>query len=334
MSEAELGQALAQALGRRFEGPVAVNGLRRLSGGASQETWAFEAQPAGGATTSLILRRAPGGAEPAGGHAIGLAGEARVIAAARANGAVAPEVVVALEAADGAGSGYVMAKIEGETLPRRILRDAAFDGVRPGLARQCGEALARIHATPLEGLMELPRMDGPVQLARYRDLYHRYDQPKPVFELAFAWLEEELRPAERWVLVHGDFRHGNLMIDPALGLAAALDWELAHLGDPLEDLAWPCVNSWRFGVSERRVGGFGDLPDMLDAYAEAGGPRYSEADVRAWEAFGCLRWGIGCMSMYEAYRTGFDRSVERAVIGRRSSECEIDLLNLLKEARA
>ena len=119
------------------------------------------------------------------------------------------------------------------------------------------------------------------------------------------------------------------MIHPERGVEGVLDWEITHRGDPLEDLSWICINSWRFGVSGKTVGGFGSVEEMLAGYREAGGAAYTPEDVKVWEVFGTLKWGIMCMSMYEVFRTGFDRSVERAAIGRRSSETEIDLVNLL-----
>lgn len=321
---------LTKALKRDLEGFEDIGPLTRLSGGASQETWAFTAtvntQPRG-----CILRRAPGGASTGGtiGNSPGLPTEARVIAEARKAGVVAPEVLAILQPGDGAGEGYVMARIEGETLARRILRDAAFEAVRPKLAFQCGEAMARIHATPLDGLPPLAVLDGPTQLRQYYDRYQAYDQPKPVFELAFKWLTENLERSPQTVLVHGDFRNGNIMVHPEQGLNAVLDWELVHRGDPIEDLGWLCVNSWRFGVSGRVAGGFGSVEDLLAGYISAGGTAFTPEQVKVWEVFGTLKWGIMCMSMYEAFRTGFDRSVERAAIGRRSSETEIDLVNLL-----
>ena len=325
MSSDGMAAALAGALGRAGH-EVAVEDLRRLSGGANQETWAFAAlTPAG--PRDLILRRAPGGHDGAA-AAAGMALETRVISVARSVGVPAPEVIVLLVPEDGLGAGYVMTRAQGETLARKILRDAAFDAVRPRLARQCGRVLAHLHTAPAGGIADLPRLDGPTQLRQYRERYRSYGQPKPVFELAFAWLEPRLAAVERPALVHGDFRHGNLMVHPERGLEAVLDWELTHLGDPREDLGWICVNSWRFGA-DRRVGGFGDLDDLLGGYVEAGGEPFTEADIRLWEMLGVLKWGVGCMSMYEVFRSGHDRSVERAAIGRRSSECEIDLLNLL-----
>lgn len=324
-------EALHAALARELGDVQSMGDLARLSGGASQETWAFTLVTKSGGARKFILRRTPGGAATAGGAgaAIGLPTEAAVIEAARAAGVAAPAVVYVLKPEDGAGVGYVMARIEGETLARKILRDAEFDAVRPRLAAQFGEAMARIHATPVEGLPQLPRLDGQGQLRQYYERYQSYDQPKPVFELAFKWLKDNLKERSQLVLVHGDFRNGNIMVHPELGMNAVLDWELAHIGDPLEDLGWLCVNSWRFGVSGRAAGGLGSVEDLLEGYVAAGGEAFRPEDVKVWEVFGTLKWGIMCMSMYEMFRTGFDRSVERAAIGRRSSETEIDLVNLL-----
>ncbi|MGH6872256.1 MAG: phosphotransferase family protein [Rhizomicrobium sp.] len=314
--------ALEAALARA--GLAGAANLTRLSGGASQETWAFDA---GG--EKLILRRSPGGGArvSTGSSAVALETEAVVIEAARAAGVKAPCVRYVLKPEDGAGHGYVMDRLAGETIARKILRDAEFNDVRPKLARQCGEILARIHAvddTPLRGV--LPVIDGPQQLQRYRDLYDAYDYPHPMFEFAFKWLEPRMAQARRQTLVHGDFRHGNLMISPA-GVEAALDWELTHIGDPLEDIGWICTNSWRFRAAEKVVGGFGDLEDLITGYREAGGGDVDIDDVRTWIVYGSLKWGVMCMSMYQGFR--IDGSVERATIGRRSSETEVDLVNLI-----
>ncbi len=303
--------------------------LSRLSGGASQETWAFEAGPAG-AERRLILRRAPGGNLAArSSEAVSLATEAALLGAAARAGVPVPEVLDILEPPHPLGEAFVMARIDGETIGRKILRDPAFAEARTRLARDCGAALARIHAMPLDTLPPLPVSLGPDQIAKYETIYRSFDLPRPVFELAFAWLKANTPPPLPPALVHGDFRLGNLIVARE-GLAAVLDWELAHLGDPREDLAWICVNSWRFGQSKSRVGGFADLPDLLDAYQAAGGMKIQPSDIDWWEILGSVKWGVMCMIMYSAFRTGADLSVERAAIGRRVSETEIDLINLLE----
>jgi len=310
--------ALERALGMRIENLV------RLSGGASQETWAFDGASAG-ETLPLILRRAPSGIARTTG--IPLSTEAAVIEAARAAGVAAPRVRHVLAPHDGAGDGYVMDRLPGETIARKILRDDAFAGARAKLARECGRSLARIHRVELDDLRALlPVVDGPAQLASYRDNYDAFDYPHPVFELAFQWLAPRLIRSDRETLVHGDFRLGNLLVSPA-GLEAALDWELAHIGDPLEDIGWICTAAWRFGVQDKVVGGFGDLADLLAGYEEESGIRVAAEDVRPWIVYGSLKWGIMCMKMYQGFL--LDRSVERAAIGRRCSENEIDLVNMI-----
>ncbi len=298
-----------------------VSGVRRLSGGASQETWAFDA-----GERKLILRRKPEGVM-GGGNAIGLAKEAALIKAAAKQGAPVPAVVHVCTPADGLGEAYVMERVEGETLGRRIVRDEAFAGVRPALARQCGEVLAKIHATPLGGLPELAVSDAASELEKYEAIYRGVGDRRPIFEAAFRWLKDRAPKLDKPVLVHGDFRNGNLMIHPDTGLAAVLDWELAHLGDPAEDLGWICVNSWRFG-GERPVGGFGAYEDLLAGH----GGDVDLGRVLYWQTLGSLKWGVMCLIMYTAWKSGADASVERAMIGRRTSETEIDLLALLEQA--
>jgi len=319
---------LDQALARAVPGFERVDAITRLSGGASQETWSFDAL-IDGKHEPLILRRSPGGGARVteGAASIPLETEAIVIEAARMAGVAAPRVRYVLKEDDKVGHGYVMDRLAGETIARKILRDGDFDAVRPHLARQCGGILAKIHQVDTTALSKvLPFIDGPSQLRRYRDLYDAYDYPHPVFEFAFKWLEPRMARAKRQTLVHGDFRHGNLLISPQ-GVEAALDWELTHIGDPLEDIGWICTNSWRFGAADKVVGGFGDLRDLLAGYEEAGGGKVDIDDVRTWIVYGSLKWGVMCMSMYQGFKN--DGSVERAAIGRRSSETEIDLVNLI-----
>ena len=310
---------LEDALSKLGLGPV--SGLRRLSGGASQETWAFKA-----GERDLILRRKPEGLTMSG-NAIGLAKEAALIQAAERQGAPVPPVAHVCGPDDGLGEAYIMGAVRGETLGRRIVRDDAFAAVRPTLARQCGEVLAKIHATPLEGLPELAVSDAASELEKYEAIYRGVGDRRPIFEAAFRWLKDRAPKLEKPVLVHGDFRNGNLMIHPETGLAAVLDWELAHLGDPAEDLGWICVNSWRFGGA-KPVGGFGDYEDLLAGH---GGDVPLER-VLYWQTLGSLKWGVMCLIMYTAWKTGADASVERAMIGRRTSETEIDLVALLERA--
>jgi aminoglycoside phosphotransferase (APT) family kinase protein len=244
-------------------------------------------------------------------------------------GVPSPRVLHVLEPDDQLGSGFIMDRIAGETIPRKILRDEKFASARPKLARQLGGILALIHELPLAQLPKLRRMTAAAEIAELERDYRGFDWPRPVFELALRWLRDhDFGPSDRVTLVHGDFRHGNLVIGPD-GVRAVLDWELAHLGDPMEDLGWICVNSWRFGEIDEPVGGFGSRDELFAGYESAQGYKVDPERVMFWEVMGTLRWGVMCCGMMQRFRAGPEHSVERAMIGRRASETEIDLLRLL-----
>ena len=318
--------ALAEALGRLAPklGGGRVEGLRKLSGGASHETWAFRLS--GGA--DLILRRAPAVERP-GKPPAGVEVEAQVNARAAAAGAPVPEILHLLTPSDGAGRGYVMRRIEGETLPKRILRDPDYAPARARFAAQAGEILAALHRTPIDGL-PLETFTPESALAELADRHRDFGQDRPVFSLAIRWLGANQPEARAPKLVHGDFRMGNLMLGPE-GIRAVLDWELCHFGDPVADMGWLCMASWRFGA-EPPVGGMGDRETLWAAYEAAGGDPVDPRAARWWEVLGALRWGVICEEMGAWVRTGVDRSVERHVIARRTSETELVLLLDLMEA--
>jgi aminoglycoside phosphotransferase (APT) family kinase protein len=301
-----------------------VKTLHQLAGGSSQETWAFEVN--GAADRKLILRRGIGGVQHARPHVAGLANEPAVITRAHTAGVPTPAVLYVLTPEDGLGQGYIMDCLEGETIARKILRDRQFDAIRPLLSSRCGEALARIHSLDGYGL-GLRQSDAAGELDQYYRKYSEQTEPHPVFELAFYWLRQHLPAACVPALVHGDFRLGNLIIGPDK-LNGVLDWELAHIGDPMEDIAFMCVPSWRYGNLDLPVGGFGRREDFYSAYETAGG-QLDIKRARWWELFGILKWGVICGGMALTFRNGTDRSPERGIIGRRASEAEIDLLREL-----
>jgi aminoglycoside phosphotransferase (APT) family kinase protein len=315
-------EALAAALSRAWGRGLRVEGLRRVSGGASRETWLFDAVDPGGVGHGLVLRRDPGGH----GGASDRATEYALLAATADAGVAVPRPLLLLEPGDGLGTGFVMERIEGETIARRILRDAEYEAARPLMAAQCGTIAASIHATDVSSLPELPRLDAETQLEQYRGLLDALGEPHPALELGLRWLGERLPPPTPPTLVHGDFRNGNLVVG-AEGVRAVLDWELAHLGDPIEDLGWLCVRSWRFGVDDLVVGGFGNLDALLDAYAAAGGARPDPEVVHFWMTFGTLKWGAMTVLQAFAHLQGAVRSVELATLGRRVVEMEWDLLD-------
>ena len=322
-------EALIEPLSRvaqRHLGGKTITGLLRMSAGATQEIWRFGVVGEDG-ETPVILRRAPGG-ERVSESAVGLATEARLMEAAADAGVPVPKVLHVLTPEDGLGQGFIMAFVEGETLGGRIARGDALAAARPKLARQCGAILARIHTIDPDRFPGLSRRTPKELVDQYEASYQTSDWPRPVFDLTFRWLRQNCPPAPpRARLVHGDFRNGNLMVGPE-GVRAVLDWEIAHVADPMEDLGWLCTNAWRFGVLDKPVGGFGEREDLWAGYEAAGGDPVNRAHAHWWEVYGSMRWGIMCAGMAAAFRST-DPSVERAVIARRTSENELDLLRLL-----
>lgn len=317
---------LLDVLARRRLGGEGISGLARLSAGATQEIWRFSLVK-DGAETPLILRRAPGG-DRVSESAVGLETEAALIEAAGDVGVPVPSVPWVLTPDDGIGRGFIMDFVEGETLGGRIARGEPLAHTRTFLARQCGEVLARIHTMDPEQFPMLRRLTPAELVAQYKEGYRASAWPRPVFEMAFRWLEDHCPPPpEHPRLVHGDFRNGNLMIGPE-GIRAVLDWEIAHVADPMEDLGWLCTSSWRFGVVDKPVGGFGEREDLWDGYEAAGGAPVNRQHALFWEVYGSLRWGVMCCGMAGSFRTT-DPNVERAVIARRTSETEVDLMRLL-----
>lgn len=329
-ADAELAGALGAVLGRAWGAAVRVSGLHRLAGGASRETWAFDATADGAAgPVALVLRRdRPDDPDPA-----GMAREAAAFAAAAAAGVPVPGLHAHGDGSDGVGTPYlVVDRLDGETIPRRLLRDERWAAVRPRLARELGRVLARIHAVPPERVLAPGAADhlgGGDRLDALRARHDGFGEPNPALELAFRWLERHRPPAARPRLVHGDFRTGNLLIgarpDGTDGVLGVLDWELVHAGDPMEDLGWLCGKAWRFG-SPHPVGGFGPREELFDGYAEVAGAPPDPDVVHWWEVYAAVHWAVICRMQAQRHLSGDERTVEMAVLGRRAAESEHDAL--------
>ena len=309
---------------------ASIDGLARLSGGANMETWSFDWVRTT-ETEPLILRRVPGQTldfENAVGE-LTLKDEAALIDIAGRYGVPVPVVRLVLRPEHALGQGYIMSRERGEALPFRLLADDCYRDARERLAFQCGQTLGRIHKIPLESLPEgLSDHSGVLLFQRAQELLDTHGNLSPVLQLGLNWLRDRPRRDPLRTLVHGDFRNGNLLVDED-GLVAVLDWELAHLGDPVQDLGYICANVWRFG-SPKPVGGFGDYADLLAGYESVTGIAPAMADIHYWQVHAALSWGMVCLRMLEMYRSGEDSSLERAAVGRRLSEAEIDLLLLME----
>ena len=303
---------------------LSVIDRRRLSGGASRLTWMLRVgSPRADDLAEVVLQQErPGSA----GANLAMTEQANLVAAAGEAGVPVPRVLASGRAEDGAGFA-VLSRLPGESLPGRIHSDPAFDAVRGQLAGQVGEACARIHSIDPGAL---PRGSTPEPLESMVRLLDALGEPHPALELGLCWLADNRPDDRRTAVVHGDLRMGNLLIDPG-GLRGVLDWELAHLGSPVEDLGWFCARAWRFG-SPQRAGGVGSVAQLLEGYERGGGERPEPAELDWWEAYACLRWGLICVLQASVHLSGAHRSVELAAIGRRVAECEEDLLQIVSGA--
>jgi aminoglycoside phosphotransferase (APT) family kinase protein len=311
---------LLAAFMARAVGPGELSALGRLSGGANMESWAFDF-----AGAPYVLRRAPS-ADYMADRPYGHVTEAALVKAAFAAGVKAPEVVGVLADGDGMGTGYVMKRVIAEVNPAKILASPP-----PSLVADLGRELARIHAIPAATIPDaIPHMDTAAALAELKARFGTYGGDRPAIALAIRWCEDHLPEPAPPVLVHADYRMGNIMVD-ADGLAVVLDWELAHRGDAHEDLAFGCMTVWRFGRLDKPAFGVGSLEEYFAAYEAAGGVPVDRTRFRFWLVYRTLWWALGCLQMGQAWRSGADTTVERVVVGRRTAEQELDLIALLEE---
>jgi aminoglycoside phosphotransferase (APT) family kinase protein len=327
MSNEDISGRLQSVIARHLGAPGTIHDLRQLTGGANRSTWSFDAE-AGGARHRLIMQH--GGVTPD--QATELVPQlqpeedARLMIAAGEIGVPAPKVRAILEPEDGLGHGYVTDRVEGETLGPRILRDAKFAAARAVMAKQCGEILAATHRIDLARVPFLVRQDAAAHVEAHRRIADLFGLRLPALDMALKWAAENVPKHARHTVVHGDFRLGNLIVGED-GVRCVLDWELGQSGDPMQDLGWLCIRTWRFGGAAP-VGGFGSREDLYAAYERASGFPVDPAHARFWEAFGNLKWVIHCLRL--GTRGIAEVGIERCAIGRRIEEPLWDFLNLIE----
>lgn len=317
-----------------------VASLRRLSGGASCRVYAFDLREGAQARTLVLRLDAVGGGTP------GARREEYVLLAAAARaGVTVPAVHLEGSEEDGLGGCFfVMDLVPGEALARRLLRDERYAGARTALPADLGRELARVHdvnlGDPCLAFLagRAPAGNHPCRFARaevdrYLQILDAFSlgQPYPLLRLVARWLRAKAPRVQRPVLVHGDFRVGNVMFDEK-GLTAVLDWELSHVGDPVEDLGWLCVRTWRFGSDQLAAGGLCSREELVRHYETAGGAPIDPAALAWWEVFGNWKWAIICRMQAERHKMGKCLDVELATIGRRVAETEHEILALLDAA--
>jgi aminoglycoside phosphotransferase (APT) family kinase protein len=329
---AELAGGVRSILAEAERDPGAVQ-LSAIPGGASRETWLVsDGDREGG--RKWVLRRDPEGSV----SLVPIAEEFGLIERAADAGVPVPSPL-AFEPAGGrlGTAGMLMAYVAGTSVAPRILRKPEYAEARERLPAELAAALAGIHslgAADVDGLVPQAPTDPAIgQLDQWERQLEAIGEPFPAIELGLRWLRANAPEPASPRLVHGDFRLGNFIVDEA-GLAAVIDWELAHLGDPAEDIGWLCIRSWRFGNDDRAVAGVGDLDRFLALYEKAGGTPPDPERVRYWETFGNMKWAVICARQAHDHLSGVRRSHELASLGRRVCEPEWDMLRLIEGSAA
>jgi aminoglycoside phosphotransferase (APT) family kinase protein len=314
---AEMREALQPHLAAILGRDVELSEPVLLAGGASKEAWSVDADG-----ERLLVRRAAGGVIHA--HTLSLSDEFATIEAAHAAGVEVPQPYGYIAELEGREA-FVMERLEGETIGRRIVRKDELAAARDALPVQMANELAKIHAIPPARVPFLVE----TRLERMVAELDEVGEPHPAIELGLWWLRENRPPAREPVVVHGDFRIGNLVVGEQ-GLVGVLDWEFAHLDDPVRDLAFSLVRAWRFGVPAKRLGGVGPVEPYVERYNELTGRNVTHDELDYWELAGNVGWAIGCLTQMRRHLTGRDRSIELATLGRLGAEVEYEIVRLLE----
>jgi aminoglycoside phosphotransferase (APT) family kinase protein len=310
-------RVLTDLLGRDVE----VSEPVLVAGGASKEAWAVDADG-----EPLLVRRAAVSVMHR--HTLSLRDEFEVLRAAYEADVKVPRPYGYVADLEGREA-FVMERLEGETIGRRIVQRPELESARRALPLQLAEELAKIHAIPSERVPFL----GEARFERIVEELDEVGEPHPAIELGLWWLRENRPPVRPAVVAHGDYRIGNVVVGES-GLVGILDWEFAHLDDPARDLAFGLVRAWRFGVAEKRLGGIGDVEPYLERYNELTGLDVRPEELDYWELAGNVAWAIGCLTQAQRHLSGLDRSVELAILGRLGAEVEYEVCHLLEAAGA
>ncbi len=327
--EEKLFKKIEDLLSQKLAGFLSLISIKQLTGGASRVMHKIEAQTTEG-SISLVLRTSSVLENEGFQEQLTLNKEKKVIEAVYNSGIPTPEVLFGLDKDDDLGEGYIMRFLSGETLGGRIAKSKNFAAAREKLSEQLGRSLGQIHMIDTSEFEDYVTKTTPLKaLEGTYAIYQRLQQNVPMIEYATTWLRHHIPNSNHYVLTHGDFRNGNFLVDPSEGLIGILDWELASLADPMKDLAWACLQPWRYGVGHLEFGGISTQSDFINAYERASQIKFDEARFTWWQVYSCLWWSIACMAMGLSYRLKKGQSGDRIAIGRRHTEGLIDLVNLI-----
>jgi aminoglycoside phosphotransferase (APT) family kinase protein len=333
MDASELKIKLTEYLTATAGSPVTIEQLQPVAGGASRDTWLADFM-LGSERQKMVLRRDLPTVMYE--QALTRAQEYAFIDAAYEHGVLAPRPrFLCVDDTVLGQPFFLMDYVEGISIGRKVIQMPELAQARAALPQQMAQQLAKIHTLDMERLSFLPRptaAQSPAQqaLAQVRDMLDKLNAQNPTLEFGLRWCEQRAPDCERITVLHGDFRIGNVLVG-AQGLNAVIDWEFGHIGDPMEELAFPCLRDWRFGNGHLHFAGLSDRETFIQAYEQASGVTIDRAAVDWWEIMGNLRWGVTCLAQAHRHLSGHDVSVEYASLGRRSAEMQFEMLLLIQK---
>ena len=302
-----LAQQLSAYLTRTTGKPTAVEGLARISGGASRETYLYDAVSEG-ARAGYILRRDPPGSLIDTDRRL----EFLAIRSFAGKDVAAPEaVVLEEEGAELERPFFIMRRVDGGAAGSPFNADP-FGEHAGAIGEQFFTILGRIAGEPLEGLpilkaAETPALDGcwRRELDYWAGVIEDDEQhPQPIVRAAIRRLRRDPPPpAQRISVVHGDYRAGNFLQDGKGKILAILDWEMAHLGDPLEDLGWSMDPLWS-PAADGRVSGMVSRDEAFDFWRRASGLEIDPKAMAWWSLFASVKGQAIWTSAAKEWRAG------------------------------
>lgn len=330
----ELSSALQQFLSQQTGASIIIEAVKPIAGGASRETHVIVGSQ-DGAPFQMVLRRDL--ASEMIDNALTRSQEFALLQAAYAAGVKVPKPrYVSADPNILERPFLLMDYVEGISIGPKVVRAPELEAARAVLPAQLGEQIARVHQMnpddPSLSFLERPSPNrNPAQhaLDNLRAMIDRLGVQNPAVAFAVRWCEQNAPDPLPLTIIHGDFRIGNVLVGPE-GLRAIIDWEFSHIGDPREDLAWPCVRDWRFGKVDRHFGGIDDREAFLSAYEQHRNVTIDRKAVDYWEILGNLRWGVTCLAQAERHLSGKDISIEFASLGRRAVEMQAEYLRLIQ----
>ncbi|RKG37439.1 phosphotransferase family protein [Acinetobacter rongchengensis] len=299
-----------------------------MSGGAIQENWLLQDQ-----TFSLVLRK---NAESGVAVSSDRKQEYLLLERLYQCGIKVPQVLYFEKASSLLNSDFfIMKKIEGVTEGHKLVRISDQEK-RKKIIQDIGHQLALIHAIQsdqaLETLFEKPNTEHYLKrkLDAFIEQLDCLQRSRPVLEYAIQWMKKNQPKVDDLVLVHGDFRTGNIMIEDDY-VSGILDWEFTEWGDRREDIAWFTAKCWRFGQDQNVAGGIGSYKDFMTAYAEKSEIYIPEFEMKFWHVLAHVRWTIIAMQQSNRNDDMQKPSLELALTEFMVPRLEKNILDLLGE---